>query len=146
VERSFSIADLKTARYAAAFSSETRSGIPAALSARTLMRSDIDLRTGNYLYIDKTKQMLRLIERGQTLFLSRPRRFSKSLLVSTLQALFEGRKDLFDGRYEAFYASEIDALRFVCSAWLVPKLKLYQLKKLPVEKSRIIKVAPLQTS
>ena len=33
-------------------------------------------------------------------------------------------------RYEAFYASEIDALRFVCSAWLIPKLKLYQLKNM----------------
>jgi hypothetical protein len=37
-------------------------------------------------------------------------------------------------RYEAFYASEIDALRFVCSAWLVPKLKLYQLKNMQTAK------------
>ncbi|MDR3302894.1 MAG: AAA family ATPase, partial [Treponema sp.] len=57
------------------------------------------LRKGNYLYVDKTRQILRLIERGSTLFLSRPRRFGKSLLVSTLQALFEGRKDLFEGLY-----------------------------------------------
>jgi hypothetical protein len=59
------------------------------------------LRTGNYLYVDKTKQILRLIERGRTLFLARPRRFGKSLLVSTLQALFEGRNDLFEGLYIA---------------------------------------------
>ena len=59
------------------------------------------LRKGNYLYVDKTRQILRLIERGRTLFLSRPRRFGKSLLVSTLQALFEGRKELFEGLYIA---------------------------------------------
>ena len=46
-------------------------------------------------------------------------------------------------RYEAFYASEIDALRFVCSAWLVPKRKLYRFEKLPVEKPRIVKAATL---
>jgi hypothetical protein len=43
-------------------------------------------------------------------------------------------------RYEAFYASESDALRFVCSAWLVPKRKLYRL-----EKPRVMKAATLQT-
>jgi Holliday junction resolvase-like predicted endonuclease len=59
------------------------------------------LRKENYLYVDKTRQILRLIERGSVLFLSRPRRFGKSLLVSTLQALFEGRKDLFEGLYIA---------------------------------------------
>jgi hypothetical protein len=48
-------------------------------------------------------------------------------------------------RYEAFYASEIDALRFVCSAWLVPKQKLYRFEKLQVEKPRIVKVVSLQT-
>jgi hypothetical protein len=47
-------------------------------------------------------------------------------------------------RYEAFYVSEIDALRFVCSAWLVPKQKLYRFEKVEVEKPRIIKVVPLQ--
>ena len=59
------------------------------------------LRSGNYLYVHKTRQILRLIEYGSVLFLSRPRRFGKSLLVSTLQALFEGRKDLFEGLYIA---------------------------------------------
>jgi hypothetical protein len=65
------------------------------------MQSFEKLRKGNYLYVDKTRQILRLIERGTVLFLSRPRRFGKSLLVSTLQALFEGRKDLFEGLYIA---------------------------------------------
>jgi hypothetical protein len=59
------------------------------------------LREGKYLYVDKTRQILALMENQRPLFLSRPRRFGKSLLVSTLQALFEGRKDLFEGLYIA---------------------------------------------
>ncbi len=55
------------------------------------------LRMGNYVYVDKTEQIYNLIKRGQYYFLSRPRRFGKSLLVSTFKAIFEGRKDLFDG-------------------------------------------------
>ncbi len=53
----------------------------------------------NLLYVDKTQQILRLFERGKYLFLSRPRRFGKSMLVSTLKALFEGKKHLFKGLY-----------------------------------------------
>jgi len=56
------------------------------------------LRTNNYLYIDKTEYVWRLIEQaGESYFLSRPRRFGKSLLVSTLKAVFEGKKELFQG-------------------------------------------------
>ncbi|MGB1242590.1 MAG: AAA family ATPase, partial [Chitinophagales bacterium] len=51
------------------------------------------------LYVDKTRQILSLLNRGDYLFLSRPRRFGKSLLVSTLKSLFEGKKDLFKGLY-----------------------------------------------
>ncbi|MDJ0836736.1 MAG: AAA family ATPase [Acidobacteriota bacterium] len=52
----------------------------------------------NFLYIDKTDIIFRLIgEGGKRLFLSRPRRFGKSLLVSTLYALYRGRADLFRG-------------------------------------------------
>ena len=50
-----------------------------------------------YLYVDKTDLVLDLVEGGKYYFLSRPRRFGKSLLVSTLQALFEGRRELFVG-------------------------------------------------
>jgi hypothetical protein len=53
------------------------------------------------VYVDKTQTIERLISKGKTFFLSRPRRFGKSLLVSTLQALFEGRKELFEGLYIA---------------------------------------------
>lgn len=52
---------------------------------------------GGYLYVDKTELIWQLIDRGKYYFLSRPRRFGKSLLVSTLKAVFEGRKDLFKG-------------------------------------------------
>ena len=53
----------------------------------------------NCLYIDKTEYIWKMIHLSKYIFLSRPRRFGKSLLVSTLQAYFEGRKDLFKGLY-----------------------------------------------
>ena len=52
---------------------------------------------GGYVYVDKTALIWRLIDRGKYYFLSRPRRFGKSLLLSTIAAWFEGRKDLFQG-------------------------------------------------
>ncbi len=51
------------------------------------------------LYVDKTRQISNLLQQGKYLFLSRPRRFGKSLLVSTLKSLFEGKKDLFKGLF-----------------------------------------------
>ncbi|MDR2424637.1 MAG: AAA family ATPase, partial [Prevotellaceae bacterium] len=56
-----------------------------------------DLRSNDYLYVDKTENIYRLITKGKIYFLSRPRRFGKSLLISTLDAIFSGRKDLFEG-------------------------------------------------
>lgn len=57
-----------------------------------------DIREGNYVYVDKTRVVYDLTHSGlKYVFLSRPRRFGKSLLISTLQSYFEGRKDLFDG-------------------------------------------------
>lgn len=50
-----------------------------------------------YVYIDKTQYIKPLLEQGQFVFLSRPRRFGKSLILSTLKAYFEGRRDLFKG-------------------------------------------------
>jgi len=52
---------------------------------------------GNYLYIDKTKEIFELINTYNYVFLSRPRRFGKSLLLSTLKEIFEGNKKLFEG-------------------------------------------------
>ena len=56
------------------------------------------IREGNFVYIDKTKYIVEMLKNGsQYVFLSRPRRFGKSLFVSTLHAYYEGRKELFDG-------------------------------------------------
>ena len=56
-----------------------------------------DLRNNNNVYVDKTELIYRLANTNKVYFLSRPRRFGKSLLVSTLDAYFRGRKDLFQG-------------------------------------------------
>ncbi len=54
---------------------------------------------GDYIYIDKTKEALDLITNHQYAFLSRPRRFGKSLFLDTLQEIFQGNKKLFSGLY-----------------------------------------------
>ncbi|GHV93991.1 ATPase AAA [Spirochaetia bacterium] len=55
------------------------------------------LRTGGFVYVDKTAQVYRLANESRHVFLGRPRRFGKSLLVSTLKAYFLGKKELFGG-------------------------------------------------
>ncbi len=56
------------------------------------------IREGNYLYVDKTEYVYRMTHSASSyMFLSRPRRFGKSLLTSTLHSYFSGRKDLFHG-------------------------------------------------
>ena len=57
------------------------------------------LRNEGYFYVDKTKYIDKIINGGQYYFLGRPRRFGKSLFLSTLKSFFEGRKDLFKGLY-----------------------------------------------
>jgi hypothetical protein len=54
---------------------------------------------GNYVYIDKTEEAYKLIQEYKYVFLSRPRRFGKSLFLDTLKELFEGNKKLFEGLY-----------------------------------------------
>ena len=57
-----------------------------------------EIREGNYLYVDKTELVYRMTHSASKYqFLSRPRRFGKSLLTSTLRSYFEGRKELFEG-------------------------------------------------
>ncbi|MDR0823065.1 MAG: AAA family ATPase [Endomicrobium sp.] len=56
-----------------------------------------NLREGGYVYVDKTKQVYEMVENGKVYFLSRPRRFGKSRLVSVMDELFSGRKELFEG-------------------------------------------------
>ena len=55
------------------------------------------IRNEGYLYVDKTRMVWNLASMGVAYFLSRPRRFGKSLLISTFEAYFEGRRDLFEG-------------------------------------------------
>lgn len=55
------------------------------------------LRTEGYLYVDKTALIYQLVTMGKPYFLSRPRRFGKSLLLSTLEAYFQGKRELFRG-------------------------------------------------
>jgi len=55
------------------------------------------LRTGNFVYVDKTQYVYQLAHLGVPYFLGRPRRFGKSLFLSTLKAYFEGKKELFEG-------------------------------------------------
>jgi len=66
-----------------------------------------DIQNGNYIYVDKTKFIYELVKRSKGVyFLSRPRRFGKSLTLSTLKEIFEGNKELFQGLW--IYKAEYD--------------------------------------
>lgn len=56
-----------------------------------------EIRKREYLYVDKTAMVYQIANTGKPYFLNRPRRFGKSLLLSTFEAYFQGRKDLFRG-------------------------------------------------
>ena len=56
-----------------------------------------EIINGGYLYVDKTQYIHRMKETGKFYFLSRPRRFGKSLLISTMENYFRGRRELFRG-------------------------------------------------
>lgn len=58
-----------------------------------------EIRQDDYYYVDKTPQIIDLINTGKSYFLSRPRRFGKSLLIDTIAELFEGNQTLFQGLY-----------------------------------------------
>lgn len=68
------------------------------------------LRRGGFAYVDKTRFVYKLADEGSYYFLSRPRRFGKSLFLSTLEAYFEGRKELFEGL--AIYDMEKEWTRY----------------------------------
>ena len=61
------------------------------------LQSFREIREGGYVYVDKTEIIHRLVEMGKYYFLSRPRRFGKSLLVDTMEELFSGSEELFRG-------------------------------------------------
>ena len=80
------------------------------------------LRQGNFLYVDKTKRLLDLVTSSPWCFLSRPRRFGKSLTLSTLDALFSGKVELFKGlAAEEWVAEQAEhpapVLRLDMSGW-----------------------------
>jgi hypothetical protein len=58
-----------------------------------------DIIKEDLLYVDKTDRVYNIITKGSLYFLSRPRRFGKSLLISTFRHLFEGKKELFKDLY-----------------------------------------------
>ncbi len=58
-----------------------------------------ELIKGNYVYVDKTKYIYELVSSSKYVFLSRPRRFGKSLLLSTIEYLYESKRELFNGLY-----------------------------------------------
>jgi len=66
------------------------------------------LREENFVYVDKTKYLVDLIDRGNVYFLARPRRFGKSLTISTFDALFSGKKELFKGLYAEEFLNRPD--------------------------------------
>ena len=55
------------------------------------------LRRNNFLYVDKTQYIYQLLQHGKPYFFGHPRRFGKSLFLSTLKVYFEGKKELFEG-------------------------------------------------
>ena len=88
------------------------------------------VREGGYLYIDKTAYIHELAHKsGNTFFLSRPRRFGKSLLLSTMQAYFEGRRELFEGL-------AIDALEIEWEKFPVVRVDLSIVKTTEVDELR----------
>ena len=66
------------------------------------------IREGDYIYVDKTRFLVDLIDTGTVYFLARPRRFGKSLTISTFDALFSGKKELFKGLYAEEFMTRPD--------------------------------------
>ena len=99
------------------------------------------VRSKGYTYIDKTAVLYPLVDNsiGKQFFLSRPRRFGKSLLISTIQKLFEGRRDVFEGL-------AIDSLPWDWSAtWPVIRLDMSTCSGETVEEVRGKVLAVLQS-
>lgn len=93
------------------------------------------IRNGGYSYVDKTEQVWQLASTSVPNFLSRPRRFGKSLLLSTFEAYFEGKKELFEGlaiekheeKWEKYPVLHMDlnARRYECTEDLIAMLNQF---------------------
>ena len=64
------------------------------------------IRKEDFVYVDKTKHLLNLVKKTGNYFLSRPRRFGKSLTLSTLEAMFQGKGELFKELYAEEWVKE----------------------------------------
>jgi hypothetical protein len=81
---------------------ETKLKLPLGIQTFEKIRED------NYIYVDKTRFLVSLINNGTVYFFARPRRFGKSLTVSTLDAMFSGKKELFKGLYAEEFMNRPD--------------------------------------
>ncbi|MDR0612348.1 MAG: AAA family ATPase, partial [Dysgonamonadaceae bacterium] len=69
------------------------------------------MRETDCIYVDKTKYLVNLIENGRIYFFARPRRFGKSLTLTTLEAMFLGKKELFKGLYAEAWMNRPDFVK-----------------------------------
>ena len=81
---------------------ETRKKLP------TSVQTFEEIRKRDYVYVDKTEYLVRLIDRGKNYFLARPRRFGKTIFTTTIKSLFEGKKELFKGLYAEEFLNRED--------------------------------------
>ena len=94
-------------------------------------QSFAEIIENDQIYVDKTRQIHQLINLGKYFFLSRPRRFGKSLLISTLKELFSGNKHLFKGLWiydkylwESYPVIHIDMSKVACDEEGILKISL----------------------
>ena len=73
------------------------------------------LRRGGYFYIDKTALIYQLVKTGSYYILSRTRRFGKSLLISTLDAYFQGKQELFEGLAMEKFGKRLGKISYITS-------------------------------
>jgi hypothetical protein len=88
-----------------------------------------ELIEGNYIYVDKTEYIYKLINQGKYYFLSRPRRFGKSLLLSTIRYLFKGHKDLFKNLFIEDKWNWNETYPTIRISFAIDLLKKYDYKK-----------------
>lgn len=99
------------------------------------------IRQDGYLYVDKTPLIYKMITEGKPYFLSRPRRFGKSLLISTLQAVFEGRRELFDA-FTTEYGIEQPQLFIAATDW---KWECYPVLRFDFSAGDLVTIEDLDT-
>ena len=87
---------------------ENNESIKKLLKLPVFIQTFSDIRENGYVYVDKTKHLIDIIDRGKVYFLSRPRRFGKSLTIPTFDALFSGKTELLTGLYAEEFMNRPD--------------------------------------